>query len=163
LSARRRALAPEAADARSAAQALIAHALSGEAAIVFGPERVGLSVEALSRCHTLVRIPANPEYSSLNLAASVQVMAYELRCACLEGAQLALPASAIQPASHEEVEHLIEHLEQTMRATGFIHPDRPGRLVQRLRRMLGRARPQPEEVAILRGFLRSVTEREPRG
>ena len=163
LSARKRALAPEAADARSAARAMVAHARSAEAAIVFGPERVGLSIEALSRCHSLVRIPANPDYPSLNLAASVQVMAYELRCACLEGAPFALPASDAQCASHEEVERLIEHLEQTMRATGFIHPDRPGRLVQRMRRMLGRARPETEEVAILRGFLRSVTERNPRG
>ena len=163
LSARRRALAPEVADARSAARALVAHARSAEVAIVFGPERVGLSIEALSRCHTLVRIPANPEYLSLKLAGSVQVKAYELRCACLEGFAPAEPAAEARPASHEDVERLIEHLEQTMRATGFIHPERPGRLVQRMRRMLARARPRPEEIAILRGFLRSVTERDPRG
>jgi tRNA C32,U32 (ribose-2'-O)-methylase TrmJ len=117
-----------------------------------------LSVEALSRCHMLVRIPANPDYASLNLAASVQVMAYELRCACLEGALPPLQGSAVEPAGHEEVERLIEHLEQTMRATGFLHPDRPGRLVQRMRRLLARARPEAEEIAILRGFLRSVAE-----
>ena len=162
LSARRRALAPEVADARSAARALVAHAGSAEVAIVFGPERVGLSIEALSRCHTLVRIAANPEYSSLNLAASVQVMAYELRCACHEDLTPVVQAGAAQSASHEDVERLIEHLEQTMRATGFIHPERPGRLVQRMRRMLARARLEPEEIAILRGFLRSVTERDPR-
>src|SRR5690606_17576938 len=100
---------------------------SGEAAIVFGPERVGLSVDALSRCHRLVRIPANPAYPSLNLAASVQVMAYELRCACMEaGAAAEVQGSALEPASHEEVERLVAHLEKTMRATGFLHPERPG-------------------------------------
>jgi TrmH family RNA methyltransferase len=131
--------------------------------MVFGTERVGLSIDALSRCHRLVRIPANPEYPSLNLAASVQVMAYELRCACMEaGAAMQPQGSAVSPASHEQVERLVEHLEQAMRATGFLHPDRPGRLVQRMRRLLARARPESEEVAILRGFLRSVIERDPR-
>jgi tRNA/rRNA methyltransferase len=163
LSARRRDLTPEVADARTAAREIAAHGCDGEAAIVFGTERVGLSIDALSRCHRLVRIPANPEYPSLNLAASVQVMAYELRCACMEaGAAMQPQGSAVSPASHEEVERLVEHLEQAMRATGFLHPDRPGRLVQRMRRLLARARPESEEVAILRGFLRSVTERDPR-
>jgi tRNA/rRNA methyltransferase len=161
LSARRRDLTPEVSDARAAAHEMVAHAQTGEAAIVFGPERVGLSIEALSRCHRLVRIPANPAYPSLNLAASVQVMAYELRCACLEaGAAPPLQGSRVRPASHEEIELLVQHLEQTMRATGFLHPERPGRLVQRMRRLLARARPEAEEVAILRGFLRSVREPE---
>jgi tRNA/rRNA methyltransferase len=164
LSARRRDLTPEVVDARTAAREIVAHARNAEAAIVFGPERVGLSIEALSRCQRLVRIPANPDYPSLNLAASVQVMAYELRCASAEAGAGPLPqGSPVQPASHEEVERLVRHLEQTMRATGFLHPERPGRLVQRMRRLLARARPEPEEVAILRGFLRSITEREPRG
>jgi tRNA/rRNA methyltransferase len=162
LSARRRDLTPTVADARSAALTAVAHARTSEVALVFGPERAGLSTEALGRCHVLVRIPANPEYASLNLAASVQVMAYELRCACFEGTPPPLQGSAVEPAGHEEVERLVEHLEQTMRATGFLHPDRPGRLVQRMRRLLARARPEAEEIAILRGFLRSVTERERR-
>jgi len=159
LSARRRDLTPEPVDAREAAREIAAAAQDGQVAVVFGPERTGLSTEALSRCHRLVRIPANPAYPSLNLAASVQVMAYELRLACLEaGAGPSPQGSAVNPASHEEVERLIVHLEQTMRATGFLHPDRPGRLVQRMRRLFARARPEAEEIAILRGFLRSVTE-----
>jgi tRNA/rRNA methyltransferase len=163
LSARRRDLTPEVVDARAAARDVVAHARAGEAAILFGTERVGLSIAALSRCQRLVRIPANPAYASLNLAASVQVMAYELRCACMEaGATIPLQGSAPSPASHEDVERLVAHLEQTMRATGFLHPDRPGRLMQRMRRLLARARPEAEEVAILRGFLRSVSEREGR-
>src|SRR5690606_22489481 len=83
-SARRRDLTPEVVDDRAAAREIVAHACNGQAALVFGAERVGLSIEALSRCQRLVRIPANPAYASLNLAAAVQVMAYELRCACAE-------------------------------------------------------------------------------
>jgi len=144
---------------RTAAHELVAAAAGAEVAVVFGPERTGLSIEALSRCHRLVRIPANPAYPSLNLAASVQLMAYELRCACADGEGTQLQGSDSRPASHQEVEGLIAHLEQSMRATGFLHPDRPGRLVLRMRRMFARARVESEEVAILRGFLHSVTER----
>ena len=131
-----------------------------EVSIVFGPERTGLSIEALSRCHRLVRIPANPDYPSLNLAASVQIMAYELRAACHIAGDPPLQGSDdAHPASHEEVERLVVHLEEAMRATGFLHPERPGRLVLRMRRMLQRARVESEEVAILRGFLHSVLNR----
>lgn len=163
LSARRRDLTPEVADARTAAREIVAHARHEQAAVVFGTERVGLTIEELSRCQRLVRIPADPTYPSLNLAAAVQVLAYELRCACTElGAAAGPQGSVVNPASHEEIEGLIEHLERSMRASGFLHPDRPGRLMQRMRRLLARARPESEEVAILRGFLRSVSEREVR-
>lgn len=162
LSARRRDLTPVVTEVRAGAQEFVAAARQGEVAIVFGTERSGLSVESLSRCHRLVRIPANPEYPSLNLAASVQIMAYELRCACLDGQVAAPQGSEERPASHEEVEGMIAHLERTMRSTGFIHPERPGRLVQRMRRMFGRARPESEEIAILRGFFHSVPEQRER-
>ena len=142
-------------DVRHAAAEIVRHARSDEVAIVFGPERVGLSVTDVSRCHRLVRIPANPEYASLNLAAAVQIVAYEVRRACTADASLAPQGTAVQPASHEEVERLIVHLEETMLASGFLDPSRPGRLIQRMRRMFARARPESEEVAILRGFLRA--------
>jgi tRNA/rRNA methyltransferase len=158
LSARRRDLTPEVSDVRVAAQELIQHADSEQVAVVFGPENVGLSIDDVSRCHRLVRIPANPAYSSLNLAASVQVMAYELRCACDMAGEGGPQGSDVQPVDHEEIERLITHLEQTMLATGFLDPARPGRLIQRMRRMFARARPEAEEVAILRGFLHSVTD-----
>lgn len=158
LSARRRDLTPEVTDARAAAQAMVEHARSEEIAVVFGPERSGLEVDEVSRCHRLVRIPANPEYPSLNLAASVQVMAYELRCAALATDVPKVQGTAIKPVRHDEIERLIVHLEETMVATGFLDPTRPGRLMQRMRRMFARARPEAEEVAILRGFLHSVTE-----
>lgn len=162
LSARRRDLTPVVTDVRTGAREFIDAAHAGEVALLFGTERTGLGIEALSRCHRLVRIPANAEYGSLNLAAAVQVVVYELRLACAGGRSQPPQGSELRPAPHEEVEGLVAHLEATMRATGFIHPDRPGRLVQRMRRMLSRARPESEEVAILRGFLNSVPPREDR-
>ena len=159
LSARRRDLTPEVSDVRAVARQCIAAAGREQVALLFGPERTGLSIDALSRCHRLVRIPANPAYPSLNLAASVQVVAYELRSACVDGAAMRLQGTEARPADHEEVEALVAHLEEAMRVTGFLHPERPGRLVLRMRRMLARARAEREEVAILRGFLHAVMER----
>lgn len=158
LSARRRDLTPEVVDARRAARDIAALARNEEVALLFGPEKAGLGSEALSRCHRLVRIPANPAYASLNLAASVQLVAYELRYACSEHSAEPLQGSTLRPGTHDEIERLIVHLESCMRITGFPHPDRPGRLVQRMRRMLARARPESDEIAILRGFLRSVED-----
>jgi tRNA/rRNA methyltransferase len=157
LSARRRDLTPEVSDVRVAADDLLRRARSDEeVAVVFGSERVGLSVEEVSRCHMLARIPANPDYASLNLAASAQVVAYELRRACEAGAFTEPQGTEVRPANHEDVERMIEHLQQTMLATGFLVPERPGRLMLRMRRMFARARPEAEEIAILRGFLHSV-------
>lgn len=162
LSARRRDLTPPAIDVRNAARELVAHALSAEAAVVFGPERVGLAIEDVSRCHKLVRIAANPEYPSLNLAAAVQIVAYELRGAWEADEPAEPQGTEVHPAVHEEVERLVLHLEQSMLATGFLDPARPGRLIQRMRRLIARARPEAEEVAILRGFLHSVvSDRKP--
>lgn len=155
LSARRRDLTPEPVDVREAAAELVSHACAADAAIVFGPERVGLTIDDVSRCHRLVRIPANREYPSLNLAAAVQIVAYEVRRAWAADVPAEPQGTDVQPASHEEVERMIVHLEETMRASGFLDPSRPGRLIQRMRRMFARARPEAEEVAILRGFLRS--------
>lgn len=155
LSARRRDLAPIERDLRAAATEIVAEAAHGDVAVLFGPERTGLDTAAVSRCHRLVRIDTDPAFGSLNLAAAVQVVAYELR-----GAAHGVPApeEGARPAPHEDVDGLVRHLEQTMIATGFLAPEQPGRLVQRMRRLMARARPEPEEVAILRGFLRSVTE-----
>ena len=163
LSARRRDLTPEPIDVRSAAEEIVSHARTAEVAIVFGPERDGLSVADVSRCHRLVRIPADPAYASLNLAAAVQIVTYEVRRAWAADGAVAPQGTAVQPASHEEVERLIAHLEETMLATGFLEPSRPGRLIQRMRRLFARARPETEEVAILRGFLRACGETISRG
>ena len=153
VSARRRELAYSSADARSAAQLLVAAAQEGEVAVVFGTEMSGLTNEEILQCRAMAHIPADPGYSSLNLAAAVQVMAYEARVAAL-GAVMPSPADA-EPARHEDVENFYVHLEQSLLASGFLDPANPKRLLPRLRRLFGRARLEQEEVNILRGMLNS--------
>jgi len=153
VSARRRELAYASAEARSAAQGLVAAAQQGEVAIVFGTEMSGLTNEEILQCRAVAHIPADPDFSSLNLAAAVQVMAYEARVAALGAATL--PAAESEPARHEDVENLYVHLEQSLLASGFLDPANPRRLMPRLRRLFGRARLEQEEVNILRGILNS--------
>jgi tRNA/rRNA methyltransferase len=154
VSARRRELAYVSAAARSAAQALLAAAQEGEVALVFGTEMSGLTNEEILQCRAVAHIPADPAYSSLNLAAAVQVLAYEARVAALEELPPAVAADAA-PARHEDVENLYAHLEQSLLASGFLDPANPRRLMPRLRRLFGRARLEQEEVNILRGMLGS--------
>ena len=151
VSARRRELAYASIDVRSAAQHLLAAAREGEVAIVFGTEMSGLTNEEILQCRAAAHIPADPGYSSLNLAAAVQVLAYEARVAAL-GAQ-PLPAADSAPARHEDVENFYVHLEQSLLASGFLDPANPRRLMPRLRRLFGRVRLEQEEVNILRGML----------
>jgi tRNA/rRNA methyltransferase len=153
VSARRRELGYVSAAARSAAQALVAAAQQGEVAVVFGTEMSGLTNEEILQCRALAHIPADPACSSLNLAAAVQVMAYEARLAAL-GAPL-FPPGEFEPARHEDVENFYVHLEQSLRASGFLDPANPRRLLPRLRRLFGRAQLEREEVNILRGMLNS--------
>jgi tRNA/rRNA methyltransferase len=153
VSARRRELAHASAAARSAAQGLAAAAQQGEVAMVFGTEISGLTNAEILQCRALAHIPADPAFSSLNLAAAVQVMAYEARVAAL-GMPL-LPPSEFEPARHEDVENFYAHLEQSLLASGFLDPANPRRLIPRLRRLFGRALLEQEEVNILRGMLNS--------
>ena len=135
MSARRRDLALPFCWAREGAQRALA--VQGEVALVFGNETAGLSNEELALCQLPVMIPANPEYTSLNLAAAVQLMCYELRLA----AALPGPAPAVDavPATAAEVEALMAHLEETALVTGFLDPAQPKRLMLRLRRLFARA------------------------
>ena len=150
--ARPRDMGPEAFDARGAAQALLREAARGPVAVVFGNETSGLSNDDLRRCHALAHIPVNPNFSSLNLAAAVQVFAYELRMA--QGADIPGPAGAIDPpATGLELEQLFAHAEQALAVIGFHDPANPKRLMPRLRRLAARARLEHEEVKVLRGML----------
>jgi tRNA/rRNA methyltransferase len=134
-------------------------------ALVFGNETSGLSNDELIRCQRLVHIPANPEYSSLNLAAAVQLAAYELRVAALgDGEDMHQaphpnPYRRIKPATHDEIEGFYGHLEQTLIAIGFLDPQQPRRLMSRLRRLFARAGLQQEEINILRGILKAVLKK----
>ncbi len=122
-----------------------------EIALVFGTEMSGLSNAELAQCTVAATIPANPRYSSLNLAAAVQVAAYELRVAF--GAGTIWQAPRFTGATYEEVERLYAHAEKTLIACGFLNPERPKRLLPRLRRLFARAGLEREEVNILRGIL----------
>jgi tRNA/rRNA methyltransferase len=126
-------------------------------ALVFGAETNGLTNEELDHCQMRVMIPANPEYASLNLAAAVQVLAYELRTSALAG--VAKPEEQVNWAELEEIEGFFGHIEGVMVASGFLDPASPKRLMHRLRRLFARTRLEREEVNILRGILTSVDPR----
>lgn len=160
MTARRRELAVEPLWGRDGAAELAATAAAGgEVALVFGNESAGLSNAELAQCARWAMVPANPEYSSLNLAAAVQIMCYELRLALLGGgAPPPAIAGAGAPATHEEVDGLMLHLERAAIASGFLDPERPGRLMLRLRRLFGRAGLEQEEVNILRGLLAAFVQ-----
>lgn len=154
LSARKRELTHELVTAREAAALITQTTSSQHAALVFGTEMSGLSNAELIQCQRLAMIPANPEYSSLNLAAAVQVLAYELRMAADSVPKTA--DSSFPPASHDEIEGFYRHLEETLIRIGFLNPAMPKRLMPRLRRLFARARLEKEEVNILRGILRHM-------
>lgn len=157
LTARRRDLSPLALDVREAAQLAIAEAGGGgEVAFVFGTEMSGLSNEEVIRCQRVAHIATSPAFSSLNLAAAVQVVAYETRVAAVRGAVTETERTPL--ATHEEVEGLFAHLEASMARSGFLDPRNPRRLMERLRRLFGRARLESQEVNILRGMLTAWDE-----
>ena len=150
-SARERDLSHSPVDARRAAAEAIEFSQTCDVALVFGNETAGLANEEVLLCNRLAYIPTASDFSSLNLAAAVQVAAYEIQMAL--GAQLRLPGSAADLASIEQVEHFYAHLESSLGQTDFLEPGKPKRMMERMRRLFGRARLQREEVNILRGML----------
>ena len=143
--------------ARDAAALAIASARAGrESALVFGTEMSGLSNDDLARCTAVATIPTSPAFASLNLAAAVQVAAYEARVASQGDAAWQAPRFA--PATHDEIERLHEHAERTSVALRLLHPAMPRRLMPRLRRLFARAGLEKEEVSILRGILARVDQ-----
>ena len=149
---------------RDIAARIAALASENRAALLFGSERYGLATEDLDHCNVLVRIPANPDYCSLNLAMSVQLLSYELFLAREQPQtriQLELPL-----APSADVEHFYAHLHQVMNEIDF--EDKTGHLMERLRRLFNRAQLDRNELNILRGILSAVqgrrgqsTRREP--
>lgn len=133
--------------------------VSSPVALVFGRERVGLTNEELQKCNYHVCIPANPEYSSLNLAMAVQLIAYEVRVAWLSQLEAAKPAVVEEEVPYplvEDLERFYVHLEEVLLKVGFIRKAHPGQVMSRLRRLFTRARPESQELAILRGILSAV-------
>ncbi|MEY4378054.1 MAG: hypothetical protein RJB26_2604, partial [Pseudomonadota bacterium] len=140
--------------AREAAVRATGEAQQAPVALLFGPERTGLTNDHLALCHALVQVPTNPDYSSLNLAQAVLLLAYELRMAA--GAQPVLPDRETPLPPAEAVEHLYAHLDRVMQRAGFETHGNSAHVSRRLRRLLHRAIPDQQEVNLLRGFLSAV-------
>jgi tRNA (cytidine32/uridine32-2'-O)-methyltransferase len=142
---------------------LAAEASLGEVALILGRESSGLSNEELARCHYLAHIPTSPGFSSLNLAAAAQVFAYEVFTALAAGAEDGVQVPEEEPAPAEELEGLHGHLGRALEDLGFSRPEQSHRLLQRLRRLFNRARPDRVEVNILRGILSAAQGRKLHG
>jgi tRNA (cytidine32/uridine32-2'-O)-methyltransferase len=154
-SARPRTIAWPTMGPRDCAERMMLERKKGQVAAVFGPEKSGLNNDDLDLCHTLLTIPTNPDFSSLNLAMAVQVLTYELRVAStLDGGPGF--ASEAPPASGDEMEHFYLHLEKVLEDVQFLDADNPRYLMRRMRRLFIRARPDVNEVNILRGFLTAI-------
>lgn len=139
---------------RECAQLLVAEAEHAPVALVFGPERCGLSNADTDRCHYLASIPANAAHSSLNLACAVQVFAYEIFLA--HAADAHAPGAGAPAADAEQMRRFYAHLQETLVAIEFLNPAYPRKLMRKIIRLFNRARPSVEELNILRGALTAV-------
>jgi len=190
LSARPREYGPPLRTPREAGAVASRRLDSGEAiALVFGNERTGLANEDVERCAAIAHIPANPVYSSLNLAQAIQVLAYEMRLACLDvadasersdaasgatgpapgriatgdgGGRVDAPDTTQASASAEEIEGMFGHLQQALIAIDFLDPNNPKKLMSRLRRLFARSGLEREEVNVFRGIAKHILARRAR-
>jgi len=159
-SARTRSLSQQLLTPRELAELVKTKYQDQKISIVFGRENSGMSNEELDHCHYHVVIPANPEYSSLNLGSAVQLISYELRIASLDKVAVEPnKKSQYELATKEEVEGLIQHWEQACLTTEFLDRNNPGKLMSRIRRLFNRSHLEKTEVNILRGFLKSVLKK----
>jgi len=138
---------------------LLATAEAGPVAIVFGPEPHGLSNEEIGRCHGVVHIPVDAEFSSLNLAQAVAICCYELRKAWSKSVNEArgkpeLPERAVAPFADQD--RMFEHLREALAAVGYLFGDKADSLMHAVRQLIGRALPTPQEVKILHGLARQL-------
>ncbi|MDR0218169.1 MAG: tRNA (cytosine(32)/uridine(32)-2'-O)-methyltransferase TrmJ [Enterobacteriaceae bacterium] len=169
-SARSRTLSWPMVEPRECGERCVKAAASSPVAIVFGRERVGLTNEELQKCHYHLYIPTNPEYGSLNLAMAVQLVSYEIRMAHLAAQNIVVQKPAargnvekaatagdnVEYPPAEDMERFYQHLEQVLNQSGFIRKAHPGQIMNKLRRLYNRARPETQELNILRGILTAV-------
>ena len=163
MTARLRDISNEVKMPREAMPLVLDQATTQSVALLFGTEMSGLTNEEVSRAQMLVNIPSSPDFSSLNLAAAVQVISYELSVASQDGQGRGtqIPQSTAAPAelaTHEQVEGYMVHLEKTLLEIGFFTTQNPARMMQRLRRLYARARLEADEINFLRGMLSVTTE-----
>ena len=128
-------------------------------AFLFGSERFGMSNDDVYRCHAALTIPGDPQFASLNLAAAIQVIAYEWRSA-LGGFAGAAPGPARRPelADASAVSGMLQHWEKSLMEIGFLDPGAPKKLMPRLNQLFNRAQLTPEEIHILRGVAKAMAE-----
>lgn len=155
---------------RQAASSVCNVAATGaRAALVFGRESRGLTNEELHLCHAHVHIPTVESFSSLNVAQAIQVLCYEMRLAAMDAAVAGIGTEAVMgqrwgvewdhpPATHQELNGMILHLEQTLVDIGFLDPNTPKQLMTRLRRLYQRAEPDKMEINMVRGMLAAVQQ-----
>lgn len=155
-SARSRTLSWPMLDPRECGVKAVQEAVNQPVALVFGRESSGLSNDELQLCNYHVCIPANPEYSSLNLAMAVQIVTYEVRMAWLQQQNDITAPDDVAYPTNEQMGSFFQHLEQTLNDTGFIIKQHPGVVMTKLKRLFTRARPEEAEYNILRGILTSV-------
>lgn len=158
---------------RDAAQVVLENLRTDEQAdiaLVFGREHAGLTNDELHQCQYHIHIPSDESFSSLNLAAAVQVLTYEVRMAWLAASEQPLCMESVErtgplgsgPATHEALELFYGHLQRTLIDIEFLDPDKPRHLMTRLRRLFGRSQLSKSEVNILRGIL-TETQKAARG
>ena len=161
VSARLREFSPPVLAPREFADKLV-NQMSQPVALVFGSERYGLPNEIVMNSNVLINVPANPDYSSLNLAQAVQILAYECRMSALAMPNVLTEKSGIgfqgESASLEQIEGMYQHLETALVHIDFLNPDSPKKLMPRLKRLFSRAQLEVEEVNIVRGISRKILD-----
>ncbi|MFA9275955.1 MAG: RNA methyltransferase [Candidatus Aquirickettsiella gammari] len=161
VSARLREFSPPVIAPREFADKLV-NAMTQPVALVFGSERYGLPNEIVMNSNVLINVPANPEYSSLNLAQAVQILAYECRMSALADNLHLMPKSEIgfqgEMASLEQIDGMYQHLEQALVKIDFLDPQNPKKLMPRLKRLFSRAQLEVEEVNIMRGISKRILD-----
>ncbi len=136
-------------------------ALEGGMGFLFGCERFGMRNEDVYRCHTCLSIPSNPQFGSLNLAAAIQVIAYEWRLALGGFATESSTATAATThfADAAQVTGMLKHLEEALIALEFLDPAAPKKLMPRLNQLFNRAHVTPEEIHIVRGIAKAILKK----
>ncbi len=145
-------------DSRQCGELVASNVHKEQVAIVFGRENSGLSNEELERCHYLVNIPCNPEFSSLNIAAAVQVICSEIFQTVRQVDEIE-KADEVEYATASDMDRFYSHLEQTLIEVEFLNSAHPHKLMRRLRRLFNRARPDKRELNTLRGILTEVNKK----
>lgn len=141
---------------RESATHIVSTSQSSDVALVFGRESSGLTNEELEYCNLVIQVPTRKDFSSLNIAAAIQIICYELLLAETGIAETIPADSDLEFATRNEMEKFFQHLEQSMIMTGFYNPQKPRKLMHRMKRLFNRAQPDQNEINMLRGLLAAI-------